>query len=147
MYCRVLPLATAWIDGQGLRLRLRQRASLGAFGATTLYLAVACRHGIVGWRAALPRAAMSIGLVRLVSGMRVMPAVGEWRAGGRDVRLPLGIFADARAVYAKLERRFGFFDAAGWCELPVPRPRRRVPRRPLVRHADVREIRARRRTS
>ena len=118
------PIRAAWVDGQTLRLRLRQRARLGAFGRTTLYLAVDRRGGTACWRAVLPSAAASIGKIRLVSGTCIVPAVSEWSSQGRELRLPVGIVRGARAVFVKLERRFGFYDEAGWCELAVACPRR-----------------------
>ncbi len=39
---------------------------------------------------------------------------------GGDVRVPASLLAGARRVFVKLERRFGFFDEAGWLELPFP---------------------------
>ena len=113
------PIRAATIDGDTLRLRVRQRPHLGAFGATTLYLAIERREGTARWRAVLPCALASIGLVRLVCGVRVACGLSESGAEGRELRLPLAMFRDARAVFAKLERRFGFFDEAGWCELAV----------------------------
>ena len=44
---------------------------------------------------------------------------------GRELHLPLAIFRDATAIFAKLERRFGFFDEAGWHAIELAPERRR----------------------
>jgi LmbE family N-acetylglucosaminyl deacetylase len=128
------PVRAALVDGQTLRLHLQQTAHLGAFGGTTLYAAIDRREGSGRWCVRLPRAS---GNLELASGIRVVSAVIEEKHGGRELRLPLEIFGDATSIFVKLERRFGFFDEAGWCEIPLskevvggPAPPDSAPARP-----------------
>jgi len=54
-------------------------------------------------------------------GERLGQARLEARRDGGTVRLPRAILGDAQRLWAKVERRHGFFDEAGWMEIePVP---------------------------
>lgn len=106
-------------------LPLRQTTRFGAFGATTLYLAIDRPHCIGRWRARLPANPGKFEVAEVGCRTRVVPAVVEDDPEGRELRLPLAIFRDATAIFAKLERRFGFFDEAGWLAIELATERRR----------------------
>jgi LmbE family N-acetylglucosaminyl deacetylase len=99
-------------DGR-LWLSLRRSVRLGACGATTLLLAVAGVHG----RRLYGRLGHRSGVVRLrdVVGAASDASVIVRAAPHRvELGIPAPLFAGARRAYLKLERRFGFFDEAGW---------------------------------
>ena len=116
--------STQYRDGY-LQLELSLRPHLGAFGRSSIYL--------VGWDGNQ----MSSRLVTLPA-VSLLPykrwrqvkihdcltgsflADGSCRGNSRGglLRLPLAHIGTSKRLFAKLERQFGFFDEAGWRELP-----------------------------
>jgi LmbE family N-acetylglucosaminyl deacetylase len=94
---------------------------LRAFGARTL-LVLADRPGERPLALACPLPAFPRRLtVRdAASGTPLGEARYVGHALGGTLSLPGGLLAGATRVFVKLERRFGFFDEAGWLELPLP---------------------------
>ncbi|MCX7012231.1 MAG: PIG-L family deacetylase [Candidatus Sumerlaeota bacterium] len=117
------PSREAAIEGGELRLRLESRACLGAFGRATLYLA-ANRLGRSSLRAEteLPERSRDSALNLIDCATRQAIAQGRFQADRRraEVRLPLAALPPTDQWFVKLERRHGFFDEAGWRELPAP---------------------------
>jgi LmbE family N-acetylglucosaminyl deacetylase len=115
------PICETFVDGQTLKLRLRQRARAGAFGGSTFYLAIERRQGSWGLGARLPHASGEIVLADVASGAEMAAAKITGTPRARELSVPLAVFREATSIFAKLERRFGFFDEAGWREIPVPK--------------------------
>jgi LmbE family N-acetylglucosaminyl deacetylase len=102
------PVASARWEAEGLRLWLAPRARLRAFGEASLRLATLSGGEPVLQRLPLPRRT-------------------------RSLLVPSSLLPPGDEVYVKLERRFGFFDEAGWRALPPAPPTRTALRsRPLV---------------
>ena len=114
------PVRLASIEAGALRLEIVLRARPGAFGrpallfradralggGRTLSLDLDWRAG----RAAIRRdGAAGAGEARLRGGRR-----------GGVVEIPLAALAPADRLFVKVERPFGFFDEAGWIEVPAP---------------------------
>ncbi len=104
---------TADADGR-LWLSLRRRVRLGACGPTTLLLAVDGRiprrvQGRLGQRSRVAH------LRDVATGAYAEATILVRSAAHRlELGMAASLFADARRAYVKLERRFGFFDEAGW---------------------------------
>ncbi len=113
------PICETFVDGQTLKLRLRQRARARAFGGSTFYLAIDRPRGSAGLGARLPHASGEGVLAHVASGAEAAVVLIEGTPRARDLSVPLEILTEATSVFAKLERRFGFFDEAGWREIPV----------------------------
>jgi LmbE family N-acetylglucosaminyl deacetylase len=121
------PVRTAALADGHLEMEVAMRASSGAFGPATLYL-VAATGGRIGVRLFLkvPAAARArkkpreLPLRDVATGAVV--ATGRFRGDRRTLRLllPHDAFAEAERLFVKLERRWGFFDEAGWREVPAP---------------------------
>jgi len=102
------PVVRSRWEPEGLRLWLAPRARLRAFGGASLRLVTPSGDGLVQHRRSLPR-------------------------GTRSLLIPSSDLPRGEEIYVKLERRFGFFDEAGWRVVPAELPPRRLPRaRPLV---------------
>ena len=124
------PLRLAHVEGHTLRLAIAQKARPAAFGQTSLYLAVDRRWGPgKRFRVVLPRRSARVDVCDVASGLVV--AQGTFTSGASDgiLRMPAALLRGAAAAFLKLERRFGFFDEAGWREIPLAAP---VPRQPVM---------------
>lgn len=94
---------------------------LGAFGRAILYLA--------SYQRGTSLHVMSIALFRSgdasvdIRDAATGKVVAQARIQGKCCRyrmqIPLSVIGSADLVYVKVARRFGFFDAAGWCALPI----------------------------
>jgi hypothetical protein len=106
-------------DGAGLTIDIHARQRPGAFGAADLELLV----GVAGgrWRSLhLPLGASGdTAVVRTPGGAIEMRARVDRAAGRTRVRLSSAAIAPGETVFAKVERRMGFFDEAGWIEVPA----------------------------
>lgn len=94
-------------------LSLRRSVRLGACGATALLVAFDGPHA----RRLQGRLGHRSGVVRLrdVAGHGDdVPVVVRPAAHRVELGIPVTLFAGAQRAYVKLERRFGFFDEAGW---------------------------------
>jgi len=118
------PVRRAVLDGSILRLEVVMRARPGAFGKLTLYVATDdLIKGGVRRAVVLPGKPARVNVHDVVSGAVIRQArfCGNWQRG--EVLFPLSALLPAESVFVKLERQFGFFDEAGWRELPIVRPR------------------------
>ncbi len=112
------PLIEARIEGDALEIAVRSHPRLGAFGrATLILLARGTRGGwtclrvsLKGWRGTVP-------VLRGGGGVEAAQATVSRRGARRIVRIPAGVLGGAERVLAKVERRFGFYDEAGWLEI------------------------------
>ena len=138
-HCAHHPVRHVSVEGDVVVLELARRSRPGAFGPTDLWLALERpgeRQALVG---RLPRRAGALELCAGAGGALV--ARGELRPMERNVperaALPAALLAGWTQAYVKLERRFGFFDEAGWRSLPCPalpaEPSERAPAQALAR--------------
>ena len=122
------------MDGDALVLEIERHSRLGAFGPTDLLLSLDRPEARETLVARLPRRSGALELYQRGGGL---VARGEWQAARRgrseNAILPSRVLAGSLRAFAKLERRFGFFDEAGWRALPVPRATE--PARPLAARA------------
>ena len=136
------------LEGDALHLDLERRTRPGAFGATELLLALEpaapglthdrATNGVAGHAhpprprhqrralsGRLPRRPGAFELFDMASGSlvargEVQPVSGGHGRGGpfQRVTLPSRVLSGSELAFVKLERRFGFFDEAGWRALP-----------------------------
>jgi LmbE family N-acetylglucosaminyl deacetylase len=114
------PLTRIFVEDDAVHFDFERRARPGAFGEADLVLALEARGD--GWRtlrARLPRRSGPIELFDSVEGS--LHALGEYHRSrrGERVSLPATVLRGWPDVFAKLERRFGFFDEAGWRAVPA----------------------------
>jgi LmbE family N-acetylglucosaminyl deacetylase len=124
--CDYHPVRDVQHEDGNLQLKLSLKPHLGAFGPSCIYF--------VGWDgrqvspmfATLPvipplpsKKWRRVKFRDCVTGSPL--AVGSYRGSSRSglLRLPLACVGRYCRLFAKLERRFGFFDEAGWRELPI----------------------------
>ena len=123
-HCAEHPVRHVSVEGDALVLELARRSRFGAFGATDLMLALERPGGRRTLAGRLPRRFGAVEMYERGSGTLV--ARGELRPMERSfperVTLPAALLAGCTHVFAKLERRFGFFDEAGWRSLSCPFP-------------------------
>jgi LmbE family N-acetylglucosaminyl deacetylase len=116
------PVRHASVEGDALVLELARRSRFGAFGTTDLMLALERPGGRQVLAGRLPRRAGAVEMYEWQAGTLV--ARGEMRPMERSsperVALPAALLAGWTHAFVKLERRFGFFDEAGWRALPCP---------------------------
>ncbi len=113
------PVESVFWGEDDLTLGLRPRLKARAFGRPALLLlpGSASRPAIA---APLPR---SGGRSRLTERATAVPAgCGEVRRRGSrlELILPARMFSNEDVLFIKLERRFGFFDEAGWVRVDRP---------------------------
>jgi LmbE family N-acetylglucosaminyl deacetylase len=116
------PIRHASLEGEALVLELARRSRPGAFGATDLWLALERageRRLLVG---RLPRRSGTVEVFDRAGGALI--ARGELRPRERSfperLVIPAALLNGWVQAFVKLERRFGFFDEAGWRSLPCP---------------------------
>jgi len=115
------PVRRARLGPDTLRLEVELHPRLGAFGRPTLHLATGApgeRRSLrfdLRWRRG--RADVKDAITDETTGGAALR--GDRRGG--VVEVPLPALPDARRIYVKLERPFGFFDEGGWLELEDPR--------------------------
>ena len=121
-HCAEHPVRHASVEGNALVLELARRSRFGAFGATDVLLALerpGARRTLAG---RLPRREGAVELFEHPGG--TLAARGEMRpmerSGPERVALPAALVAGWTHAFVKLERRFGFFDEAGWRALAGP---------------------------
>lgn len=114
------PIESARWERGKLVLGLRPRGTVRAFGPATLRLlpAGATRAAL---SIPLPRHRGRVELTTYTTGLAV--GQGEIRRAGShlEIVLPGRLVAGDHTLFAKLERRWGFFDEAGWVRLDRPR--------------------------
>lgn len=115
------PVREARVEGDELLLKLglHARPGLAVFGPATLLLAASQAGRLVATaELALPRragaAALKVVPLTPAAPPTLHPAhfVGGYSSG--EVRLPLAPLGRHDRLYAKIKRRYGFFDEAGW---------------------------------
>ncbi|HUK55756.1 MAG TPA: glycosyltransferase [Nitrospiria bacterium] len=129
------PVRFAAVENKTLRLKWAMRMRPTLRGRAVLYLAGDDPSGrALRLSIALPRRPAGVADVRDgVSGAVIACArlYGNRRRG--EVLLPLSLFPPVQKMFVKLESRPGFFDEAGWREVPIHRPRGGVVSEPSVR--------------
>lgn len=124
----------AHIEGAYLRMQLVLRARPLAFGGVKLLL-LAWRKDrfVAGYQFVLPRSAWRVrkelSLVGFPgNGGDHLALCASYRGGrrGGEISLPLQTFQPLTRLFAKVQRRFGLYDQAGWREIPLPCPGRVV---------------------
>ena len=114
------PITRTFVEDDAVHFDLERRARTGAFGETELVLALEARGD--GWRTLRARLPRRSGPIELFDAMdATLHALGEFHRSRRAERvsLPATVLRGWPAVFAKLERRFGFFDEAGWRPVPA----------------------------
>ena len=105
-----------------LSLKLVMCACPGAFGPKRLYLAVNSK-GMAGARLEIPIPFYSRGMmIDMFETRRKLNAGQAWFRSGphkAEVRIPFAAFMPADQLFVKIKRRYGFFDEAGWREIPI----------------------------
>lgn len=130
------PLRHGFVEHETLILDVVPAPRPGAWGPIDLLVALA-HPGTGATRvltARLPRGAGRINIEDRASGARLATGELERHARATRILLPAFLIAGWPSVHVKLERRFGFFDEAGWRGLPpwqlaAPEPA------PVARHA------------
>jgi len=118
------PVCSAVVEGSTLRLGVTRRTRSRASGTTTLYVAT---NNLVGNDArlsvTLPGKPAEVNVCDIGSGLVIAQArfCGNQHQG--ELLFPLSALPPAQSVFVKLERALGFFDEAGWREIPFARPR------------------------
>jgi len=116
------PLRKASCNADTLNLKLFTTACIGAFGSRTLYLA-ANQRGKAYARLKLPIPFYSKGImIDMIDTMRGLKTGQAWFCGSprmAEIKVPLSAFMPADQVFVKIKRRYGFFDEAGWREIPI----------------------------
>jgi LmbE family N-acetylglucosaminyl deacetylase len=105
------PVHGAFLRDGRFHLELAPRSRLGAFGPIDLLITFA---GGEGWRLTLPLRSGSGLVVRWRDRTAVGRATVTRFHGVTHVALPAALLPTQADVFVKLERRFGFFDEAGW---------------------------------
>lgn len=116
------PERQAVITNMTLRLKVVMNSYINALGRTTLYMifddpencSMRC------FVARLPRKSAEVNIYDIGSGAIIAQAYfcGTWYQG--EITLPLSSFLPMKTIFVKLKRQFGFFDEAGWREIPLP---------------------------
>ena len=136
-HCAEHPVRHASVEGEALVFELARTSRPGAFGATGLLLALQRPGSLRTLIARLPGRTGAIELYEWSGGTLV--ARGEMRRAERGsperVALPATVLAGWVHAFAKLERRFGFFDEAGWRALPCRNAQADVSERAAARAA------------
>ena len=105
------PVRGAVLEDGMLHLELAPRSRLGAFGPTDLLIAFA---GGEGWRVLLPWRSGSALVMRWRDRSAVAMATVARSHGATRVAIPASVLPSGTGMFVKVERRFGFFDEAGW---------------------------------
>jgi LmbE family N-acetylglucosaminyl deacetylase len=115
------PLEQVSITGGNIELYLKLSPCIGAFGRVTLYLA-SHRAGHLKARLSLILPLSGSTAINIWdAGQGSVIAQARFRGGCRrsKLQIPLSSLGPMDFVFAKVERRFGFFDEAGWCEIAI----------------------------
>jgi LmbE family N-acetylglucosaminyl deacetylase len=114
------PVTKASTTVATLRLELASRASLRAFGARTAYLVGEGEAGErVRFAMKLRRKSREINVYDLGDGKVFCKAGLCGRRRRLEIQAPLSKMPQVDKLFIKVQRRFGFFDEAGWREIPV----------------------------
>ena len=120
-------------DGR-VKAEVVTRSRAGCFGRSELLLSLACGAGLRTWSIDLARESESAPVREMGGCGAPGTARVERRERGLSVAIPAGVLPAEGRLFAKVERRFGFYDEAGWVE-PCAVRRRPAAVRP-ARRAD-----------
>ena len=120
--CGHHPVRESSVENGALHFELALRPRLGAFGRATVCLVGWNQSEMRAWLVPLPHVGAwlprSVEVISAATGLQIGQGsyVGGWTRGRLVV--PLAALMPAQRLFVKLERRFGFFDEAGWREVP-----------------------------
>ena len=112
------PVGGALRTGESVCIPLASHTRLRAFGARTLCLAAQPPSCAVRLAVDVPARGGSAPVRDLLSGTVVAEAGFRGERGTGELLLPAALIPPGVRLFAKVERRVGFFDEAGWKELP-----------------------------
>jgi len=115
------PVRTASRSARSLDLALASRRLLRCFGTRTVCLVGGSSQASVRLAVDLPEEGGAVKVRDLRTGMTLGVAEFCGKNGRGDLRVPVELVPEDIRLFAKVERRFGFFDEAGWKELPPER--------------------------
>jgi LmbE family N-acetylglucosaminyl deacetylase len=132
--CNYHPVRKASIQNSHLRLELCMHPCVGAFGPSKLYF-VSWNHCMAGVKLMISLPSAKSLLWEISTVIQIFESVGcsivakgHYRGNRKcgELLIPLSALGPVEQLFVKLERRFGFFDEAGWRALPFgveePRP-------------------------
>lgn len=104
--------------GGHIAVEVHTRARLRAYGRRQLFLVVRDPDGVVRrLHTQVPSSPRAVAVLDLADGNTVGEARFAGGLRGGTLELPATLIPAGARVFAKIERRFGFFDEAGWREL------------------------------
>ncbi len=112
------PVRGALRTGESLCIPIASHTRLRAFGARTLCLVAQLPSSAVRLAMDVPARGGAVPVRDLRSGTVVAEASFRGEGGTGDLLLPAALIPPGVRLFAKVERRVGFFDEAGWKELP-----------------------------
>jgi LmbE family N-acetylglucosaminyl deacetylase len=115
------PVRKVTIIGEEMELEITLSPCPGAFGRSTLYIA-SHMEGCPKERLSMTLSERGSALINIWDVIHGKVVAKAYFSGDRlrsKLRIPLTVLSPADFVCAKIDRRFGFFDEAGWCELPI----------------------------
>src|SRR5262249_52004995 len=122
-----------------LRLVVTTGVWPGVFGAVTLYVATTTSTGSdVRLSVVFPGKATDVNVRDLSSNTVAAQAYFYGNRQRGELVLPLASLLSARHVFVKLEQGLGFFDKAGWREVPISHPSVSVAPRLVARPRETR---------
>ncbi|MFI5167868.1 MAG: PIG-L deacetylase family protein [Thermoanaerobaculales bacterium] len=112
------PVRSAHRDASSLTFTLDSQNHFRSLGARTLCLVShPPEQPVAAVAVRLPTRGGPASVINLRDQRAVGNAAFSGRAGHGILRLPLTLLPDSDRLFAKIERRYGFFDEAGWKEL------------------------------
>jgi LmbE family N-acetylglucosaminyl deacetylase len=115
------PVRKVTVIGDKMELDITLSPCPGAFGRPTLYIA-SNMAGYPKERLSLTlsdRGSAHLDIWDIIHGKVAAKAYFKGNRLRSKLCIPLAVLSQADFVCAKIKRRFGFFDEAGWCELPI----------------------------
>jgi LmbE family N-acetylglucosaminyl deacetylase len=112
------PVRRVDAGGREIQFAVSPHARAGAFGPSRVFLVA--QRGSARETLTFPLAAGQSALARPLGGDRVGTVQVAPAGRDRTVRMTFDGLASAQRLFVKLERRFGFFDEAGWIEVARP---------------------------
>ena len=113
------PIRGAALAGRFLELTLASRTLVRSFGARTVCVVGGSSAAAVRLAVDLPATGRAAPVRDLRTGRPLGEAEFRGENGVGELRLPAELVPEGVRLFAKLERRHGFFDEAGWTELTV----------------------------
>ena len=118
------PVRVCIIDGRFLKFVLEIHACIGAFGPPTVYLACVRNCKVetvvaVELKSGTGRGEYAVPVINVATGTAVADGIYRCNRQQAQLKLPIATIGNAEQLFVKLERRFGFFDEAGWREIPI----------------------------